>query len=54
MTVAAMHLGRSARQSIPRGPRWFGSLAALLISALRHLDRWLWGRPSKQPAPPKR
>ena len=49
MTVASMNFGHAARLSIPRGARWLGSLAALLINALRRLDRWQLGPPQQEP-----
>ena len=49
MTTAPMRFGQPTRLSIPRGALWFGSLAALLINALRRLDRWQLGLPLQEP-----
>jgi len=40
MTNASMRFGRPARLRIPRGSQWFAAGAALLIDALRRVDRW--------------
>ena len=40
MTSTSMTFGRPARLTIPRGSRWFAAGAALLIDALRRIDRW--------------
>ena len=49
MTTASMSFGRPTRLTIPRGALWFGSLATLLINALRRLDRWQLGLPQQEP-----
>ena len=40
MTSASMTFGRPARLNLSRGSQWFASVPALLISALRRIDRW--------------
>ncbi len=49
MTSNSMTFGRPARISLPNGATWFASGAALLITALRRLDRWQLGLKQEQP-----
>ncbi len=49
MSHASMTFGRPARLSIPRGALWFANGAALLIEALRSLDRWQLSAGKQEP-----
>ena len=52
MTNASMTFGRPARLQIPRGALWFASGAAMLIDALRRLDRWQLDAGKSEPRTP--
>lgn len=52
MTNASMTFGRPARLHIPRGSLWFANGAAMLIDALRRLDRWQLDAGKSEPRTP--
>ncbi|MDH4390964.1 MAG: hypothetical protein QE285_06005 [Aquabacterium sp.] len=52
MTNASMTFGRPARLTIPRGALWFANGAAMLIEALRRLDRWQLNAGKHEPRTP--
>lgn len=49
MNSNSMTFGRPARPAIPLGATWFANGAAVLINALRRLDRWQLGLQPEQP-----
>ena len=52
MSNASLTFGRPARLQIPRGALWFANGAAMLIEALRRLDRWQLGAGKHEPRTP--
>lgn len=49
MSNASMTFGQPQRLVIPRGSAWAASAMAMLIDALRRLDRWQLGLKQDEP-----